>query len=81
MKVNVGLLKEICEVAGAPGHEQRVREIVYRELENEEDEIKTDNLGSVYAIRKGKSNEKPAMVAAHMDEIGFIVKHLSLIHI
>ena len=29
--INTKLLAEICEVAGAPGHEQRVREIVLRE--------------------------------------------------
>ena len=32
MPINVRLLKEIAEVAGAPGHEQRVREIVTREV-------------------------------------------------
>ena len=30
--INVALLKEICEVAGAPGFEQRIREIVLREV-------------------------------------------------
>ena len=30
--INTKLLAEICEAAGAPGHEQRVREIVLREV-------------------------------------------------
>lgn len=75
MPIDVNLLKEIAEVAGAPGHEQRVREIVIREVTPLVDEIKVDNMGNVYAIKKGKDNKR-VMVGAHMDEIGFIVTHI-----
>ncbi len=75
MPINVELLKEIAEVAGAPGHEQRIRELVLREIKPLVDEITVDNMGNVYAIKKGK-NEKRVMVGAHMDEIGFIVTHV-----
>ena len=74
-KINYPLLKEICEAPGAPGHEQKIREIVYREIESIVDEISTDNMGNVIALKKGKS-DKRVMVAAHMDEIGFMVKHV-----
>ena len=73
--INIKLLAEICEVAGAPGHEQRVREIILREIKPLVDEIKIDNLGNVTAIKKGENNKK-VMIAAHMDEIGFIVTHI-----
>ncbi len=72
---NKKLLAEICEVAGAPGHEQRVREIVLREVKSLVDEIRIDNMGNVVAIKKGKE-DKRVMIAAHMDEIGFIVTHI-----
>ena len=75
MAINVNLLKEICEVAGAPGFEQRVREIVIREVEPLVDEMTIDNMGNVYAIKKGKSDQR-VMIGAHMDEIGFIVTHI-----
>ncbi|PKP46371.1 MAG: endoglucanase [Bacteroidetes bacterium HGW-Bacteroidetes-12] len=75
MPINVKLLKEIAEVAGAPGHEQRVREIVIREITPLVDEVKVDNMGNVYAIKKGKANKR-VMIGAHMDEIGFIVTHI-----
>lgn len=75
MPINVQLLKEIAEVAGAPGHEQRIRELVLREIKPLVDDITIDNMGNVYAIKKGK-NEKRVMVGAHMDEIGFIVTHI-----
>ena len=73
--INTKLLAEICEVAGAPGHEQRVREIVLREVKPLVDEIKIDNMGNVVAIKKGKEGKK-VMIGAHMDEIGFIVTHI-----
>ena len=73
--INTKLLAEICEVAGAPGHEQRVREIVLREVTSLVDEIRIDNMGNVVAIKKGKERKR-VMIAAHMDEIGFIVTHI-----
>ena len=73
--INIELLKEICEVAGAPGHEQRVREIVIRETESLVDEVRVDNMGNVIAVKKGKESKK-VMIGAHMDEIGFIVTHI-----
>ena len=74
--MNIPLLKEICEVAGAPGYESRVRTIVLREIEKYVDEVKIDNLGNVIALKKGRSSEKKSMIAAHMDEIGFMVTHI-----
>ena len=73
--INTKLLAEICEVAGAPGHEQKVREIIQREVKPLVDQIKIDNMGNVVAIKKGKGRKK-VMIAAHMDEIGFIVTHI-----
>lgn len=75
MAINIKLLKEICEVAGAPGHEQRVREVVLREVKKLVDNVSVDNMGNVTAFKKGKKNKK-VMIAAHMDEIGFIVTHI-----
>jgi len=75
MAIDVKLLKEIAEVAGAPGHEQRVREIVLREIKPLVNEVRVDNMGNVYAIKKGK-NDKRVMIGAHMDEIGFMVTHI-----
>ena len=76
--MNTALLKEICEVAGAPGFEQRVRELVIKEVTPLVDELRVDNLGNVITIKRGVNNPegKKAMVGAHMDEIGFIVTHI-----
>ena len=73
--MNIHLLKEICETAGTSGYEQRIRDIVIREVTPLADEVNVDNMGNVTTIKKGKQ-PKRAMVAAHMDEIGFIVTHI-----
>lgn len=73
--INVELLKKICETPGAPGFEQRIRELVVREVKPLVDEISIDNMGNVIAVKKGKARKR-AMVAAHMDEISFVVTHI-----
>jgi putative aminopeptidase FrvX len=75
MAINVKLLAEICETPGVSGFEQKVRELVFRELKGLVDEISTDNMGNITAVKKGAKNKK-IMAAAHMDEIGFIVTHI-----
>lgn len=72
--MNTALLREICETPGAPGYEQRIRALVLREIVGM-GEISTDNMGNVTLLKKGKINKK-VMVAAHMDEIGFMVTHI-----
>lgn len=73
--MNIDLLAEICKTPGAPGFEEKVRKVVLREVESLCDSVEIDNMGNVYAFRKGKSN-KAAMIGAHMDEIGFMVTHI-----
>lgn len=78
MSINVSLLKSICEIAGAPGFEKRVRDFVIQEVSSLVDEVSVDNMGNVLTLKKGVNNPegKKVMVAAHMDEIGFIVTHI-----
>ncbi|MGJ8660756.1 MAG: M42 family metallopeptidase [Bacteroidota bacterium] len=73
--MNTKLLAQICKTPGAPGFENKVRELVMEEIKPYVDEVEVDNLGNVYAIKRGTSNKK-VMVGAHMDEIGFMVTHI-----
>ncbi len=73
--INIPLLKRICETPGAPGFEKRIRDLVQEEVSSLCDEIMTDAMGNLIAIKKGKEDKK-VMVAAHMDEISFIVTHI-----
>lgn len=61
---------------GVPGHEQKVRELITRELTGIADDISIDNMGNLIAVKKGESSDKKVMAAAHMDEIGFMVHHI-----
>ena len=73
--IDVKLLKKICEIPGTSGFEQRIRALVIKEVKPLVDKIEIDAMGNVLAIKKGKARKK-VMVAAHMDEIGFIVTHI-----
>lgn len=73
--INFPLLKKVCEIPGAPGFEQRIRELVLQHVRPFVDEVSVDPMGNVIAIKKGKT-DKRVMVAAHMDEISFIITHI-----
>ncbi len=73
--INIALLKKICETPGAPGFEARIREVIIEQVTPLVDEVHISSMGNVIAIKKGKERKK-AMVAAHMDEISFIVTHI-----
>lgn len=75
MSINTSLLNKICTVPGAPGFEKEIRNLVLEEIKDLADEVEVDNMGNVYAIKRGKGDKK-IMVGAHMDEIGFIVTHI-----
>jgi endoglucanase len=69
------LLKKLSEVAGVPGREEAVRQLVLQELKTLVDQTRTDILGNVIALKKGRGGPK-VMLAAHLDEIGFLVSHV-----
>lgn len=81
MALNTTLLSTICTTPGAPGFEQKVRELVIDQITPLVDEVEVDNMGNVYAIKRGTAaasgeRNKRVMIGAHMDEIGFIVTHI-----
>lgn len=69
------LLKKILDAPGVSGYEEDIAAIMRSELKKSCDEAVIDNFGNVIA-RKGKGKTK-IMLAAHMDEIGLLVKHIS----
>jgi len=73
--IDVNLLKKVCEIPGAPGFEQPIRSFILSHLKPYSLELSTDSMGNVIAYKKGKSAKK-LMLAAHMDEISFIVTHI-----
>jgi endoglucanase len=73
--VNIELLKELTEAHGVSGQEDAIRGIVRREL-NGVGEMSADAMGNLICLKRGKPGAKKLMLAAHMDEIGFVVKFI-----
>ena len=71
------LMKELCLINGTSGDEVLVRNAI---IEKVKDfcEYRVDNLGNLICFCKGKkSSEKKLMIAAHMDEVGFIITYIN----
>ncbi len=68
-------LKKLCNAHGVSGFEGNVTEIMKKEFKKSCESIEVDSFGNVIA-KKGKGKTK-IMLAAHMDEIGLMVKHIT----
>jgi endoglucanase len=69
------MLKKLVEAPSVSGFEEDVSSLLKKELKPFVDEVRTDKIGNVIA-RKGSGSPK-VMIAAHMDEIGLIVKYVN----
>jgi endoglucanase len=65
----------LIETPGVPGREEQQRRIAHDELGTLADEVRTDSLGSVIGTKRGRDDVR-VMIAAHTDEIGFLVKYI-----
>ena len=75
--MNLPLLKNLSEAPGVPGREERVRKILERECAGLFDDVKTDPMGNLIATKKAKgANARRVLIACHIDEIGFYVRHV-----
>lgn len=71
------LLEALCLAFGPSGRETAVADLIRKELEGTVDEIKTDALGNLIAIKRcGKPDAKRLMLASHMDQIGIIASYI-----
>lgn len=72
------VLKQLCSTPAVPGREELFRNVVIEHLKDYADEVRTDAMGNVFFRRKGTSpNARKIMIAAHQDEIAFIVRFIS----
>ncbi|MBD3165675.1 M20/M25/M40 family metallo-hydrolase [bacterium] len=70
------LLRKLTQTPGTPGYEHRIRTLIYEEMKPLVDEIRYDRMGSVIGVKKGSADGPRVMLAAHMDQIGFLVSHI-----
>lgn len=76
MELNIPLLKLVSETPGVPGFEKRIRDVIVNEVKELVDSYSIDNMGNLSTFIKGRDSSKKLMVAAHMDEIGYIVSYI-----
>ncbi|BDI30370.1 peptidase M42 [Capsulimonas corticalis] len=74
--MNFDLLKRLCETPGISGSEDPIRKLAAAEMRPLVDTLEADSMGSVIGIKEGKSGGPRVMIAAHIDEIGFRVRHI-----
>ena len=71
------LLEELTNAHGPSGFEGPVRAIVRREITPLVTRVETDGLGSVISVLEGPAGSPRVMMAAHMDELGMLVKYIT----
>lgn len=70
------LLKKLTEAHGVPGYEGPVRDVV-REYLQPLGKLTQDKTGNLICTKTGTVEAPRVMLAGHMDEIGFMVKHIT----
>ncbi len=69
---DLSLLKELCETDGVSGREDAVNAVLEREL-GPVASTRVDAMKNFYARRESAGGGREVMLAAHTDEIGFLV--------
>ncbi|MEI8130848.1 MAG: M42 family metallopeptidase [Leptolinea sp.] len=71
------LIQKLVETTGPSGHENRVRELIVKEISACTKDTKIDALGNLIArIGEKKTGGLRILLSAHMDEIGVIATHI-----
>lgn len=71
------LTKKLVETFGPSGFEDNIRELIQAEVAPISDETSVDAMGNLIARKKGDGSGLKVMIAAHMDEIGLMVTHIT----
>ena len=70
-------IKEVTELSAISGHESPVRSYLREKITPHVDEVVTDGLGGIFGVRHSQAENAPrVLVAAHMDEVGFMVSEI-----
>ncbi len=76
MSLNDNLMK-LSNACGVTGRENHVRELMAEMLKPYVDEIQVDRMENLIAVKRGKPDAPKIMLAAHMDEVGLMVKTIT----
>ncbi|GAA0475725.1 glutamyl aminopeptidase [Alkalibacterium sp. m-11] len=72
------MIKRTTELQGISGFEHNVRDFMRDEMNGLVDRIETDGLGGLFGVKESQTPDAPKlMLAAHMDEVGFMVSSIT----
>ncbi len=71
------LIKKLVEAYGPSGFEDQMRDIIQAEIADFADDLSVDAMGNLIATKHGDGSGLKVMIAAHMDEIGLMVSHIT----
>lgn len=72
------MLKLLAEAFGPSGNEDEVRDIIKAHMHKFCDNIQVDNMGNLICHKVGKKvNGKSIILCSHMDEVSFIISHIT----
>jgi len=68
------ILKDLSEAIGVSGQEDAVRKLILEQIKDHSSDITIDAIGNLTAVQRSReARPMRVMLAAHMDEIGFMV--------
>jgi len=69
------ILRQLSEAIGVSGNEDAVRKIIAGAVRDHVDELHTDTIGNLFAVKKARGAKRAfkVMLAAHMDEVGLMI--------
>ena len=73
----VDVLEKLSNANGVTGREGKVRDLMKKFLKPYIDETREDRLGNVIGVKKGNKDAPTVMLAAHMDEVGLMIKNIT----
>lgn len=71
------LIKKLVETYGPSGFEKQVRDLIQEEIKPFVDDLTIDAMGNLISHKNGDGSGIKVMIAAHMDEIGLMVSHIT----
>lgn len=67
------LLRQLTEACGGPGREKEVRDLLRQEIRSFVDDVRTDAMGNLIAVKHAEASGPKVMLAAHMDEVCLMI--------
>src|SRR5579875_913401 len=77
MATHIDVLRELCDAYGISGYESGVRKLFEQHLAPLSEQVLRDRSGGIVGVKTGDATGPKVLVAGHLDEIGFMVTHIT----